>query len=149
MPERVQEEKMARQKLNSEPENLELTLEDLVSLYGRENEQLKEQDKIVKELNSDIKQKLHEQDIKELTANGWKVSLVEQDRSTMNEDRLLDIAHQNGLDVVKTKEYIDYDALESLIYNGKVPQDVIQKIGDCKEVKIIETLRITKVKEKN
>lgn len=146
MPERVQEEKMDRQIINKDA----LTLEQLIPLYGQENEKLKTLDKEVKEYNGNIKKLMKAAGTKEICSEGWKASLSEANRETMNEERLLEIAHNHNLDkIIKTKEYIDYDALESEIYNFRIPEEVLLEIGSCKEVKVVETLRVTQLKEKN
>ena len=53
-----------------------------------------------------------------------------------------------SIGIVKTREYIDEDALESAIYNGLIPDDVMDKIKECMTVKEVETIRLTTKKEK-
>jgi hypothetical protein len=50
--------------------------------------------------------------------------------------------------LIKTREYVDYDVLEKLLYNQKITPYGLKKIEDCREVKEVVTLRITKSKGK-
>ena len=71
-------------------------------------------------------------------------------RETMNEEMLLQIlgggAREMG--IIKTKEYVDFDALEKAIYDGLISNETIVEMDKAKEVKEVVTLRVTKVKKK-
>ena len=58
------------------------------------------------------------------------------------------IGLQRDLDIIKSKEYVDMDALESAIYKGLIPTDVLMKMDSCRETTDICTLRVTKAKKK-
>ena len=63
---------------------------------------------------------------------------------TFIEDKLIDFLKANGVadKIVKTKEYVDFDALESAIYHEVIPTDVVKEMASCKDVKVTKVLRI-------
>lgn len=136
---------MARKNL----EQKQLTLEDLVPLYGEQNTQLNTLKKTVDDLKTKIKTAIHDAKLTDtdIVISGWKCKLSVSDTSTMNEDRLLEFAKTHNLDIIRTKEYVDFDALEKLLYSGKISQDVVAEMESCKEPGTKETLRCTKMKE--
>ena len=50
-------------------------------------------------------------------------------------------------DIIKTKSYVDMDVLESAIYNNLIPNDVLIEMNKCREIKQVQTLKITKSKK--
>ena len=121
----------------------------LIPVYGDKNAQCNALKKEVSDLNNKIKLDMIQLNYLNdggHVVDGWKCSLTTSDVSTMNEDQLIEVAKKNNINIVRTKECIDFDALESLIYEGKIPQDVLLEIEACKEVTLRETLRVTKVK---
>ena len=124
-------------------------LDELIPLYAANKSELDSYKKICDEENTQIKELMKDFVLSNYTAGGYKASYVVQHRESMNEDVLLEIAHYYGIpEIVKTKEYIDFDALENAIYNGKISQNIILEMDKAKEVKEVVTLRLTKVKEK-
>lgn len=127
------------------------TLEELIPAYGEQNTECNALKKKVSELNAKIKEAIKnaKQENTDIVVDGWKCSLTVSDESTLNEDRLLIYAKEHKLDIIRTKEYIDYDALEKLMYNGTISDEMMKEIDDkCKEPETKETLRCTKIKEK-
>ena len=126
----------------------ELTIEELVPLYGEQNTQCNALKKVVSDLNSKLKNaiKKAKQENKDIEVDGWKCSLSITENSDMNEERLLEFAKTHKLKIIKTKEYIDFDELERLIYAGKIPNDILVEMESCKDSSVRETLRINKLK---
>jgi len=124
------------------------TLKELIPVYGEQNTQCNALKKVVADLNTKIKEAIHKakQENKDIEIEGWKCSLTVEEKKEMNEDKLLDFAKKHNLDVVRTKEYVDADLLEKLIYSGKLSTKLIAEMDKCNEVKIRETLRCTKIK---
>lgn len=82
-------------------------------------------------------------------AGGYRATYTIQKRESINEELLLEIAHQHGIsEIIKTKEYIDFDALENAIYHDRIPEDILAQMAEATEVKEIPTLKVTKIKEK-
>jgi hypothetical protein len=124
----------------------------LIPEYGSHKSTLDEYDKICKSENAEIKRIMKEEGIDNMQAGGYKVSYSVRETSTMNEDKLLallqdKVSAESG--IVKTKKYVDMDALESAIYNGAIPKEVLIEMDNCREKKQTVSLRITKVKEEN
>lgn len=78
----------------------------------------------------------------------YKVTVSVTDKSTFNEDKLLKLMKSEYPAVVKTKEYVDIDALEDAMYKGLIPERIILDMDSAKEPKEVVTLRVSKPKKK-
>ena len=106
--------------------------------------------KINNELSENIKSYMHEHNMTMANTDNYTATLSRKDSESLNEDLAIEIIKENlgGAllsSVIKTKEYIDEDALEKLVYNGDFD---INKLAKAKIVKPTFTLRVTKKKEK-
>ena len=132
-------------------ENLTLDttiLDAVIPVYAENKMELDSYKKLVDRDNSLIKELMQEADLTEKQVGGWVAKLTKSNRESFNEDKLLEIAHNNNLDeIIKTKEYIDMDLLEDAIYNGKISEDILLEMGKAKEVKEVVTLKVSKVKK--
>ena len=126
------------------------SLEKLVFKYGVDKGQLDMYKKDVEEGNALIKKVMSELGVTECQADKYKVTKIIQTKESMNEEGLLEFAKTRPelLNAIRTREYIDFDALESMIYNGEIPAELIVEIGKFKQTKEIETLRLKILKEK-
>lgn len=107
--------------------------------------------KEVDELKDIMRKEVAEKDGKRIYENeGFKVTITMQDKSTMNEEKLIKFLKKNGLNkgIVKRKEYVDSDALENAIYNGIIRKDMLVEMDKCKEPRFTEVLRLTEKKKK-
>lgn len=126
-----------------------VTLDTLIPQYAENKSILDDYKKICDDENKQIKEMMEEGSYE---AGGYKATKSVQIRESMNEDKLLDIlqnisgSYENGL--IKTKEYVDMDVLESMLYKGLIDKEVLMEIDKCRESKEVVTLRISKVKEK-
>lgn len=119
-------------------------LKNLVDSYG---ESKKEENAIVKrnnERNSQIKQLFLDNDISSFETDSFIATVSETEKQSLNNELALGILKEelgeNELtSVVKTKEYIDEDALEKLVFNGQFD---ISKLEKAVDKKIVSTLRI-------
>lgn len=125
-------------------------LSDMVSAYADVKAQEKAIKKDVDELNKDIKAAMIEGNISEAYGGGYVATLTEQKREDFDEDKLITLFKKN-LDInpelakcIKTKEYIDMEALENLIYNAEIDNDIVTEMGKCKVEKVTQVLRIKK-----
>lgn len=98
--------------------------------------------------NTQIKSIMSELNINSCATSLGIASISSQKRENFIEDKLIQYLKENnaGDEIIKTKEYVDFDALESAIYNERIPTDVVKGMASCKEVKTISVLRI-KAKE--
>lgn len=127
-----------------------ISLNDLIERYGEQNAECNALKKEVATLNSKLKETIKEYDKanEDIITDGWKCKLSITEDPVVNEPKLIQLAKDMNLDIVRTKEYIDFDALEKLIYTGSIPNDILLKIDECNEPKSKETLRVTKLKKK-
>ncbi len=124
-------------------------LDTLIPQYAQNKADMDSYKKICDRENAQIKAIMKDFAIQNYEAENYKATYTISERESMNEEILLGIAHHYGIsEIVKTKEYIDFDALENAIYNGKISSEILQEMDKAKEVKEVVTLRVTKVKKK-
>ena len=124
-------------------------LEKLIPQYAQDKLLLDTYKKTCDAENAEIKQLMLEENKTTFEAEGYVANRIVSVRETMNEAALLAIAHHYGIsEIVKTKEYIDFDALEDAIYNGRISKDILIEIGKARESKEVVSLKISKVKSK-
>lgn len=119
-------------------------LKNLVDSYG---ESKKEENAIVKrnkEINVQIKQLFLDNDISSFETDSFIATVSETEKQSLNNELALGILKEELpfpelTSVVKTKEYIDEDALEKLVFNGQFD---ISKLEKAVDKKIVSTLRI-------
>ena len=105
--------------------------------------------KINNKLSENIKSYMHEHNMTTADTDNYTATLSRKDSESLNEDLAIEIIKENLggallASVIKTKEYIDEDALEKLVYNGDFD---VNKLAKAKIVKPTFTLRVTKKKE--
>ncbi len=125
-------------------------LEKVIDQYFEEDQKKKSLEKELKNKNAFIKGKLAElgEDIYE--TNVAKATILYQHRTSMHDEKCIEILKENCkkkdlINVIKTKEYIDYEALESLIYNGGI---AAEKLEPAQSETIVTTLKVIAVKKK-
>lgn len=126
-------------------------LDELIPQYALNKRELDSYKKLCDNENAQIKAIMSKFKTLSYEAKGYKASYSVSERVTMNEEMLLQIFDTGGareMGIVKTKEYIDYDALENAIYNGWIPKDTLLEMDKAKETKEVVTLRVTKIKPK-
>ena len=124
-------------------------LDELIPKYALNKVELDSYDKLCKEENEEIKKQLAELGKNEYTAGEYVAKRSVQERETLNENRLLEVLKKHNVPgVIKTKEYIDMDALEEYLYKNSPSNELIADMNSCKSVKEVITLRVTKVKKK-
>ena len=123
-------------------------LDELIPQYAANKAEADSYKKICEKENAKIKAIMKDFVVTEYVAGEYKATYSVSTRETLNEDKLLEIAHHFGIpEIVKTKEYIDFDALEKAIYDGKISDDILMEMDKAKEVKEVVTLRVTKKKK--
>lgn len=122
-------------------------LDTLIPQYAANKSEMESYKKICDRENAEIKSIMKSFVVPTYQTGEYRASYIVSKRETMNEEMLLEIAHTHGIsEIVKTKEYIDFDALEHAIYNGKISADILMEMDKAKEVKEVVTLRVSKVK---
>lgn len=124
-------------------------LDKLIPQYAMNKTEADAYKKLCDKENAQIKALMADLDNPVYETGGYKATYSVSTRESMNEDKLLEIAHIYGIsEIVKTKEYIDFDILEDAIYKGRISEDVLMEMNKAREVKEVVTLRVTKIKEK-
>lgn len=124
-------------------------LDTLIPQYADNKKTLDSYKEICDKENKKIKDIMKDFTVQKYEAGGYKATYTISKRETMNEEKLLEIAHTYEIpEIIKTKEYIDFDALENAIYHGRISNDILEKMNEAKEVKEIVTLRVTKKGDK-
>ena len=125
-----------------------ISLDTLIPQYAENKSMLDDYKKICDNENKQIKELMDEGSYE---AGGYKATKTISTRDSINEDKLLDVLIRAGFKntpIIRTKEYVDMDALESALYKGQIEEDILMEIDKCRESKEVVTLRISKVKEK-
>lgn len=147
---------MARKNILSRAQLNEL--DELAKEYYSNKEEEKALKKELSEQNTEIKRLLQENPALKTSdgdyiynAGTLVVKLANRCTKTLNEDKLLEVAKKHKLkSIIKTKEYVDIEALEDLMYKGQIEPEVKQALLECEEVKNSPTLTVkpmTKKKE--
>lgn len=121
-------------------------LKNLIPVYQENKVQMDAYKKVADRYNKEIKSVMKDADIKEFEVGDLRAVYSVSKRENFIEEALIEkIKALKIRGVVKKKEYVDMDALENAIYNGKVDAATL---ADCKETKEVITLRISKAKGK-
>lgn len=140
---------MARIALTHEETSSAHSLDELVPQYAFNKRELDSYTKICKEENEQIKAQLVELGENEYSAGGYTVKRIVATKETMNEAKLLEVLRQNGItDAIKTKEYVDMDALEAYLYNNAPSADLARQLEGCRTTTETVQLRLSKAKAK-
>lgn len=126
------------------------TLEDMIRIYVGKKEELDPLKKQVDDYNKRIKTEMTNRDLREFEVDGIKASISITPKSDFNELQAIEILRKNLTPeqfskVVRTREYIDDDAFESLVYNHEVDAAILAPAETPKEPTV--TLRIGKAKK--
>lgn len=126
------------------------TLEELVTIYASKKGELDPLKKQVDDYGKKIKTEMRNQDLTEFIVGDVKASITITPKSEFNELQAIEILRKNLTpeqfnQVVKTREYIDEDAFENLVYSTGIDAGILAPAETPKEPTI--TLRLGKVKK--
>lgn len=131
------------------------TLDELVTSFGAHNAEFGDLKKTCDKEKAEIKDIMLALGQSQKTAGGWTVTCTPSTRETMNEEQLLQVLKENwekqfGTDCpyIKTREYVDMEALEAGIYAGEVSTETLLEMDKCRNVTEVVTLRCCKAKPK-
>lgn len=126
---------------------VDIELEDLIPQYAANKNELDSYTKICKEENERIKAKLVELGQDEYSARGYKVKRVVAVKESMNEAKLIEVLRQHGItNAIKTREYVDMNALEAYLYNNMPSTDLARQLESCRTTTETVQLRLSKSK---
>lgn len=125
-------------------------LRDIVLDYNNAKTQETSIKKLVKGLGDSIKQELQNRDLTEFIAGDVRASITITPNSEVNELQAIEILRkaltpEQFSKVVKTREYIDDDEFEKLVYAREVDAEILTPAVTPKAPTV--TLRLGKVKK--
>ena len=131
-------------------------LDELIPQYALNKSEMDSYKKLCDKENAEIKSIMTDLVLPSYESGEYKATCTISERVSMNEDELLSlfssvpgfVAVSYDYAIIKNKPYIDYDALEKAIYDGKLSNDQLLELDKAKEVKKVTILRITNRKEK-
>lgn len=131
--------------------NLE-KLDELVPRYGNEKTEFDRYKKLCDADNAEIKSIMSDLALQHYTAGKYKVTRSVQERESMDEDLLLSLLKAfpevQIHNIIKTKEYVDFDALEAALYKDALPKEILLAIDKARTIKYVTTLKVSKIKKK-
>lgn len=128
----------------------ELKIDELIVSYAENKSEMNSYKKISDKQNAEIKAYMRENELLEKEAGNYIATYKVESRESINEDILLEqLKNCQYLPegIIKTKEYVDMDALETAVYNGKLTKETVVSLDKARIVKPVEVLRIKKVKK--
>ena len=130
---------------NFNKESAILRLPNIIKNFFTAKKQADIYKKDAEELNTTIKDLMKNLELDEFeTPDGLVAKVSVQNRDTFNEDKLIEkLKSLNAEAAIKTKEYVDMDVLEDLIYNGKLDAS---ELTPCKITKQVVTLKVSERK---
>ena len=116
-------------------------LESLIEKFGRVKKEFKDIKKESENLTLLIKETMISEGLDSVDTENYKVILQTRTSESLDEDRVIEILKANKIKgIVKTKQYIDEDALEEAIYKGRLDADIIKQINNTKIVSTTNAL---------
>ena len=146
---------MARKKLEVESNvNPEVSgvsedaLKEVCSSYIRNKAEADKYSKLAKSDNTTIKESMTKLKINSCTTDDGTVKMTEEVSKSFREDDLIKYLKDNGVadGIVKMKECVDFDALESAIYHETLSKEIISGMATCENKTVTVKLRISKKK---
>lgn len=121
-------------------------LSQLLPVYEANKSKMDSYKKLVDKDNKEIKSIMLGAGLREFVVDDIKANCLVSEREDFIEEALIaKLKEMKVPGIVKKKEYVDMDALENAIYNGKIDAAAL---ADCQTKKEVVTLRVTKLKRK-
>lgn len=127
-----------------------MTLKKRIDEYGRLKAMADSYKKDADACNKEIKALMAKDNLEEECGEHYKVIYYVQNKQSLNEEKALDILKRAGVTkCVKTVEVLDSDALESMLYNGELPNTVVMELSSCRTSKQVPALKVAKLEDNN
>lgn len=141
---------MSRKELKTETQNTQDNLVEAVLDYKDAKAKESDVKKVIKNLGDMIKSELQNRNLTEFIAGDVRASITVTENQDVNELQAIEILRQQLTPeqfskVVKTKEYIDDDEFEKLVYAHEVDAEILMPAVTPKAPTV--TLRLGKVKK--
>lgn len=97
------------------------SLKSDISTYYEVNNQVKSLKKSMDVLNKNIKEQLMQENLDHVEVGGYSVKITTVSSVSFDPDILLALVKEIGRDdLIKTREYVDVDDIERLVYTGEL-----------------------------
>jgi len=126
-----------------------LNINDKIKSYFEQKKELDKQQRSVLQLSKEIKEYLTGENLSEYDSEDLTVTITEINKDAIDEDTLIPVLKELFPNAVKTKEYVDMDELENLVYTRQISPDFIQSFIIHKEPTIRLNIKQRKENEKN
>lgn len=141
---------MSRKALKTETQNTQDNLVEAVLDYKDAKAKESDVKKVIKNLGEMIKSELQNRNLTEFIAGDVRASITVTENQDVNELQAIEILREKLTPeqfskVVKTKEYIDDDEFEKLVYAHEVDAEILMPAVTPKAPTV--TLRLGKVKK--
>ncbi len=124
-------------------------LAELIQRYAIYKSELDNYKKLTDSGNAEIKRLMKESNLSEFDAGEYTAKYIVSTSESMNEEKLIDVIKKHNFPgIIKTKEYIDMDALESYLYNAKLSDEETADLDKCRIINEKVQLRLYKTKKK-
>lgn len=130
----------------------ELDLQRVIDTYQEQKADMALLDKETKSKNAFIKKKLAEMEIDLYETSKNKATISYTNKVSMDEEKVIEIIKENINEekrngVIKIKEYVDYEILEGLIYNGVISAEKLEPAQSVKTTVVLNVKPLKKGKE--
>ena len=123
-------------------------LDELVPQYALNKGEYDSYKEIVDKEKEQIKDLLLHIGEKKHTAGGYTVTRSVSVKETWDEDKLLEVAKKHKIPVIKTKQYVDMQALEDYLYDHELSPEGAVDLGKCRTKRENVALRLSKAKQR-
>lgn len=136
---------------------LRTRLDDLIPVYGSNKTEADRLKAVIEDDNKEIKAICKQLALDKAEIDGWEMTYRVDQKHNIDEDKMLAIlksywTKKNGsmeCPFIKTKEYIDQEALQNAIFNGDIAdKKVLMELKACDTLIAQEKLFVKKAKEK-
>lgn len=120
---------------------------ELIDRYGLNKGELEDYKAICDNENKQLKEMMAKANLKAFNTDRYRVNYIVSERTSTDEGKMIAVIHKHNipdsLGIIKTREYIDEDALESAIYNNEISKEVMDEIAECIIKKEVISLKLT------
>lgn len=153
----MQDQEQAKELSPAGKKKLRIRLDNLIPEYGANKAEADRLKAVMADDNAEIKNICSQLGLEKLEVDGWEMTYRVDSKHNIDEDKMLSIlkaywSKKNGsmeCPFIKTREYIDQEALQDAIFNGEIAdQKVLLELKACDTLVPQEKLFVKKAKEK-
>ena len=124
--------------------NPETDIKQVVNDYIKYKAKEKEIDSMTKALNKTLKSYCESHNETSLKGDDGVVSLTYREKISFNEEGLIELLKNTPgcSGIVKTKEYIDFDELESALYNGRIQASSVEPYKSTMKIAVLNIKKL-------